>query len=96
MKPGGAHILTNKPDGVLYIGATDHLARRVEQHRAREVSGFTKGYNCDRLVWFERFDDLQDARLFEQRMKKRNRDWKVARIVERNPNWQDLVDTINR
>ena len=96
MKPGYVYILTNKPDGVLYIGVTDNLAKRVEQHRARAVPGFTKDYNCDRLIWFERFDDLQDARLTEARMKKWNRAWKVARIVERNPNWQDLVDTLNR
>lgn len=96
MKPGYVYILTNKPDGVLYIGVTDNLAKRVEQHRARAVSGFTRDYNCDRLVWFERFDDLKDARLFEQRMKKWNRDWKIARIVERNPKWQDLVDILSQ
>ena len=95
MKPGYVYILTNKPDEVLYIGATDDLAKRVEQHRSRAVPGFTRDYNCGRLVWFERFDDLQDARLFEQRMKKWNRAWKMARIVERNPDWRDLVDELN-
>jgi putative endonuclease len=95
MEAGYVYILTNKPDGVLYIGVTSDLAQRIFQHRSREVSGFTRKYNCERLVWFERFDDLQDARRFEVRMKKWNRDWKIARIVERNPDWRDLSDSLN-
>ncbi len=59
---------------------------------AAAVPGFTKTYNCDKLVWFERFDDLQDARLFEWRIKKWKRAWKVSRIVERNPEWNDLFE----
>ena len=92
MKPGYVYVLTNKPMGVLYIGVTSDLANRIEQHRSRTVPGFTRTYNCDKLVWFERFDDLQDARLFELRMKKWKRAWKVARIVERNPEWKDLFE----
>jgi len=95
MKAGYVYILTNKPNGVLYIGVTADLSGRLIQHRSREVAGFTRKYNCEKLVWFERFDDLQDARQFEIRMKKWNRDWKVARIVEGNPDWRDLSDTLN-
>lgn len=92
MNPGYVYILTNKPDGVLYIGVTSNLPQRIEQHRSRQVPGFTKTYNCSRLVWFERFEDIHDARLFEHRMKKWNRAWKLARIVERNPDWLDLFE----
>lgn len=92
MKPGYVYILTNKPDGVLYIGVTSDLAQRIEQHRSRAVPGFTRDYNCHRLVWCERHDDIEDARLAERRMKKWNRAWKVARIIERNPAWRDLFD----
>ncbi len=92
MRPGYVYILTNKPDGVLYIGVTNDLTKRVEQHRSRAVSGFSKTYNCERLVWCEFFDDIQDARQFEIRMKKWNRAWKIARIVERNPEWRDLFE----
>jgi putative endonuclease len=95
VKPGFVYILTNKPDGVLYIGVTDDLAKRVEQHRSRAVEGFTKKYNCHRLVWFDRHDDLQDARQIEVRMKKWKRGWKVARILERNPDWRDLSGELN-
>ncbi len=90
MKPGYVYILTNKPGGVLYIGVTSDLSQRIAQHRSRAVPGFTRDYNCERLVWCERFDSIHDARAFEQRMKKWNRAWKVARIEERNPQWRDL------
>ncbi|MBB3860819.1 putative endonuclease [Novosphingobium hassiacum] len=92
MKPGYVYILTNKPGGVLYIGVTSDLANRVAQHRSRAVSGFTRDYNCERLVWCEAFDSIEDARMFEHRMKKWNRAWKVARIEERNPDWRDLFE----
>lgn len=92
MKSGYVYILTNKPHGVLYTGATDDLAKRVEQHRARAVSGFTKKYNCERLVWFERFENIHDARIVERRMKAWKREWKVKRIEALNPEWRDLFD----
>ena len=94
MKPGYVYMLTNKPLGVLYIGVTDDLAKRVEQHRSGAVSSFTKRNNCHRLVWFERFENIHDARQCEVRMKKWNRIWKVARIVERNPLWDDLAEQL--
>lgn len=92
MKPGYVYILTNKPMGVLYIGVTSDLPNRVEQHRSGAVSSFTKRNNCHRLVWFAEFENIRDAREFEIRMKKWNRVWKVARIVEMNPTWRDLAD----
>ena len=59
---------------------------------AAAVPGFTKDYNCHRLVWCEFFESIHDARQFEVRMKKWNRSWKVKRIVERNPEWIDLFE----
>ncbi len=89
--PGYVYILTNKPMGTLYIGVTNDLPKRIEQHRAKAVSSFTKRFNCFELVWFERFENIEDARAFELRVKKWNRAWKVTRIVERNPRWLDLA-----
>ncbi|KPQ31725.1 MAG: putative endonuclease containing a URI domain [Porphyrobacter sp. HL-46] len=94
MKGGFVYILTNKPGGVLYIGVTANLATRIEQHCLGKVSSFTKTYNCHRLVWFEWFDDLHDAQMFERRMKKWNREWKVKRIEQRNPAWDDLGQSL--
>ncbi len=90
MKSGFVYIVTNKPGGVIYIGVTDDLAKRVEQHRSGLGSVFTRKYNCHRLVWFEKYENLHDARLAEFRMKKWKREWKVRRIEEVNPAWDDL------
>ena len=92
MKPGYVYIVTNKPMGVLYIGVPDDLPRRVSEHRARAANSFSKRYNCERLVWFEQFENIHDARAFERQMKKWNRLWKVQRIVEANPHWMDLAE----
>ncbi|MEO0419872.1 MAG: GIY-YIG nuclease family protein [Pseudomonadota bacterium] len=94
VRGGFVYILTNKRDGVLYIGVTADLAPRIEQHRLGKVSSFTKRYNCHRLVWSEWFEDLNDAQRAEKRMKKSNREWKVKRIEERNPAWDDLSKSI--
>jgi len=94
MREGFVYILTNKPHGVLYIGVTNDLAKRVEQHRSGAVSTFTKRHNCHRLVWFERFENIHDARQFEVRMKRWNRIWKIKRIAELNPMWDDLAEQL--
>ena len=96
MKPGFVYMMANRKDGTLYTGATSDLVQRVHQHRTRAVSGFTATFGCDRLVWFEPCASIEDARIVEARMKKWNRQWKVRRIVERNPEWADLFDVITR
>jgi putative endonuclease len=92
MKPGYVYLLTNKPHGVLYLGVTSDLPLRIGQHRSGAVPGFTRKYNCHRLVWFEQFENIHDARVCEWRMKKWKREWKVKRIEELNPEWRDLYD----
>src|SRR3546814_1954213 len=72
------------PKGVIYIGVTNDLARRVEQHRSGTISSFTKKYQCHRLVWFEYFEGIHDARVVERRMKAWKREWKIKRIEERD------------
>jgi putative endonuclease len=95
VKPGFVYILTNRPDGVLYIGVSSDLGTRMWQHRHGTIPGFASKYNCRRLAWLERYDDLQDARAAEVRMKRWKRDWKIKRIVETNPRWDDLSETLN-
>ncbi|MEM6475308.1 MAG: GIY-YIG nuclease family protein [Pseudomonadota bacterium] len=94
MKGGFVYILTNRKDGTLYIGATADLSARIEQHRRGTVSSFTKKYQCHRLVWFEYFENIHDARQTERRMKAWKRAWKIRLIEEANPDWQDLTDTL--
>ncbi len=94
MKAGYIYILTNKPNGTLYIGVTNDIARRVYEHRSGVVKGYTWKYNLKRLVYVEVYDDIQDARARELQMKEWHRDWKIRLIEKENPGWRDLYDEL--
>ncbi len=74
----------------LYIGVTGNLLKRVFEHKWREHDGFTARYNCDRLVWFECFDDVTNAIAREKHLKGWARARKIALIEKMNPAWVDL------
>jgi putative endonuclease len=84
------YILASRIGGTLYIGVTNDLVRRVHEHREKFADGFTKKHDVHRLVYFEQFDDIENAIGREKRLKKWNRAWKVRLIEESNPNWIDL------
>ena len=88
------YILASRIGGTLYIGDTNDLVRRVAEHRLELVDGFTKKYEVHRLVYFEQFDDAENAIRREKRLKRWNRDWKIRLIEEFNPNWDDLYPGI--
>jgi putative endonuclease len=88
------YILASRIGGTLYIGVTNDLVRRVAEHRLKAVKGFTNKYEVDRLVYFEQFDDAENAIRREKRLKKWNRAWKIRLIEELNPNWDDLNASI--
>lgn len=94
-RAGYVYIMASGKNGTIYIGVTSDLSRRVWQHREGAIGGFTKKYGCKRLVWFELFENIHDARLFEARMKKWKRGWKIKRIEEHNADWNDLFDTLS-
>ena len=87
-------ILASHIGGTLYIGVTNDLIRRVAEHRLKLAKGFTKRYEVERLVYFEQFDDAENAIRREKRLKRWNRAWKIRRIEELNPNWDDLYPGI--
>ena len=87
------YFLTNRPNGVLYVGVTTHLVRRIYEHRNGAVAGFSKRYGLNRLVYFEVFDDVRDAIQREKTIKHWSRAWKIRKIVVHNPNWDDLPMT---
>lgn len=89
-------MLTNRPYGPLYAGVTADLAARVHQHREGRGSSFCRRYGLDRLVWYERFDRIEDAIDHEKRVKKWRRAWKIDLIEKMNPGWDDLYETLNR
>ena len=88
------YILAGKRNGTLYIGVTNNLKNRAWQHQTGLCEGFTKKYNVGNLVYFERFDSIDHAIVREKRLKKWNRAWKIRLIEERNPNWDDLFETL--
>jgi putative endonuclease len=89
------YILASKKHGTLYIGVTNDIVRRVYEHKAKAVPGFTTRYGVDKLVWFETCDDAETAIAREKELKKWRRDWKTRLIEEQNPNWDDLYSGIS-
>jgi putative endonuclease len=74
----------------LYAGVTNHLQRRVHEHKQKLVEGFTKKYNLTRLVYYEATDDVRSAIGRERQIKGWLRAKKIALIESLNPSWQDL------
>ena len=93
-KAGYVYIMASGKNGTIYIGVTSDLAKRVWEHREGVVPGFTRKYRCNLLVWFEPFEDIQQARQRELQMKEWKRAWKVKRIEETNFDWVDLYPTL--
>ncbi|HWW57996.1 MAG TPA: GIY-YIG nuclease family protein [Sphingopyxis sp.] len=89
------YIMANKPTGILYIGVTDNLSARISQHRTGTGSGFCKKWGLNRLVYAEPFDRIDEAVVRERALKKWNRVWKLRLISEANPEWTDLLETLN-
>ena len=94
MKGGWVYIMTNRPEGTLYVGVTSDLAHRAWQHREGVVDGFTKRYNLKRLVYAERHEEIECAIQREKRIKRWPRAWKVELIRKANPTWADLYETL--
>ncbi|MCK1398287.1 GIY-YIG nuclease family protein [Bradyrhizobium sp. 4] len=88
------YILASKIGGTLYIGVTNDLIRRVAEHKSKVIESFTEKYDVARLVYFEQFDDPENAIKREKRLKKWNRAWKVRLIEKSNPKWNDLYPGI--
>jgi putative endonuclease len=91
---GFVYIVTNRRDGVLYIGVTSDIQRRAYEHRSGLIEGFSKRYGLKRLVWYETFDDIRTAMQQEKTMKHWPRAWKVRLVNTHNPDWTDLYDTL--
>ena len=88
------YLLSSQPNGTLYIGVTNDIIRRVAEHRSKIAESFTKRYGVARLVYFEVFDQIEQAIQREKRLKKWNRAWKISLIEKDNPSWNDLYPGI--
>ena len=88
------YVLASRRYGTLYIGVTNDLRRRMEEHRLGLGSEFVKKYRVHRLVNVEPFESAEDAIRREKQLKKWNRDWKIRLIEEENLEWDDLSHLI--
>lgn len=84
------YILSSQRNGTLYVGVTNDLSRRMSEHKAGLVPGFTRQYGVDRLVYAEEYGSILDARARERSLKKWRRAWKIELIEKNNPDWRDL------
>ena len=92
MKIFYVYILASKKHGTLYIGVTSDLENRVREHKDGIFEGFTKKYNVKSLVYYEEFEEIEQAILREKQLKNWRRDWKIALIERDNPDWDDLSE----
>jgi len=84
------YILASKIRGTLYIGMTNDLQRRVYEHKTGIKKGFTQKYGVNKLIYFETFQNINEAIDREKNMKKWKRAWKIKLIEENNKPWNDL------
>lgn len=88
------YIMASQKNGTLYIGVTNDIIGRVEQHRAGTGSRFTSRYKVHTLVWYEQFADIREAIQREKTMNEWPRAWKTNLIERDNPHWVDLYPSL--
>jgi putative endonuclease len=93
MQPA-VYIMASAKRGTLYIGVTSDLIKRVWQHKQGVTEGFSKKYGTSILVYFEQHEAMNSAIVREKQIKKWRRQWKENLIVQQNPDWLDLWETV--
>lgn len=94
MKQYYIYIVTNKLNSVFYIGVTNNLIRRTYEHRNSLASGFTSKYKTTKLVYYEIFNDINEAIIREKQIKGGSRKKKLDLIEKVNPTYEDLYESI--
>ena len=84
------YIMTNRKNTVLYTGVTNDLKKRVYEHKEKLANGFTKKYNITKLVYYEVFEDIENAILREKQLKAGSRQKKIRLVNSMNKEWCDL------
>lgn len=90
--PYYVYIVSNKVNTVFYIGVTSDLEGRIWEHKQKVYKGFTSKYECNKLVYYEEYQWIQDAIAREKQLKAGSRQRKINLIVAENPGWHDLSD----
>jgi putative endonuclease len=88
------YIITNQSNTVLYTGVTSDLIKRLYEHKEKLISGFTKKYNVNKLVYYEIFTDINSAITREKQIKAGSRQKKIDLVNSVNPEWLDLYNDL--
>jgi putative endonuclease len=88
------YIITNRDNTTLYTGVTNNLIRRIYEHKEKLIDGFSKRYNCDKLVWYEIYQDSYNAILREKQIKAGSRKAKILLVNNFNKEWKDMYEEI--
>jgi len=91
MKTSYVYLLTNKNNTVIYVGVTTNLVGRIYEHKTGVFRGFTYRYNCNKLLYYEEFSDINEAIEREKQIKAGSRKRKEHLINSTNPDWIDLA-----
>ena len=86
--------MSSQNNATLYIGVTNDINRRVQEHRSKSISGFTQRYNCCKLVYYERYSNINQAIEREKQLKKWRREKKDWLIKTLNPEFKDLYEDV--
>ncbi len=84
------HLLASSQNGMVYIGVTNSITRRLEEHQTGLTEGFTRRYGIRKLVYYETFLDVDNAIAREKQLKRWSRKKKNALVESKNPAWEDL------
>ena len=84
------YILANAGNSVMYVGVTNDLGRRIQEHREGLASEFTRRYKAVKLVYYEQFEHVEEAIGREKQLKNWRRKWKGELVESVNPEWRDL------
>ncbi len=88
------YILSNYSNTTLYIGVTSNLVKRIWEHKQKLSEGFTQRYHINKLVYYEQYENIEEAIIREKQLKGGSRKKKIQLIQMRNPDWQDLYEKL--
>ena len=84
------YILTNKKNGILYIGVTNDISIKIYEHKVKINKGFSNKYNLYKIVYCETFNSIEEAIIREKQLKHQKREWKIQLIEKNNPHWEEI------
>ncbi|HUD44731.1 MAG TPA: GIY-YIG nuclease family protein [Patescibacteria group bacterium] len=94
MKGYYIYIMSNFTHTTFYIGVTNNIIRRVNEHKTDLIEGFTKKYHLHELIYYENVESIEEAIKREKQLKNWHRPWKINLIKTINPDFKDLYSTI--